>query len=50
MDAVTLSVIIGGLLALSEMLSLIPGVKSNGIFQMAWHVLKILAGEKKEEE
>jgi hypothetical protein len=50
MDAVTLSIIIGGLLALSEMLSLIPGVKANSIFQMLWNMLKLLAGEKEPKQ
>jgi hypothetical protein len=34
MDAVTISIIIGALLAVSEALSLIPGVASNGVFQV----------------
>ena len=46
MELVTFSVIIGALLAVSELLSLIPSVKSNGIFQMIWNVLKICAGKK----
>jgi hypothetical protein len=49
MDAVTISIIIGALLAISEALSLIPGVAANGVFQVLWNLLKILAGEKKEE-
>ena len=48
MELGTLSIIIGVLLAISEALSLIPGVKSNGIFQMLWNMLKIAAGEKRE--
>jgi hypothetical protein len=50
MDAVTISIIIGALLAMSEALSLIPAVRVNGLFQMAWNVLKIAAGAKKEED
>lgn len=48
MELGTLSIIIGVLLAISEALSLIPGVASNGIFQVIWRVLKMLAGPKKE--
>jgi len=48
-DAVTISIIVGALLAVSEALSLIPSIKSNGIFQMLWRILKAVAGEKKEE-
>lgn len=32
--------ILGVLLAISEALSLIPGVKANGIFQLVWGWLK----------
>ncbi|GAH83483.1 unnamed protein product [marine sediment metagenome] len=46
MDAITISVIVAALLAVSEALSLIPSVKANGVFQMLWNVLKILAGKK----
>ena len=44
----TITLVVGALLAISEALSLIPGVASNGIFQVFWRLLKILAGEKKE--
>lgn len=50
MDFSTISIIIGALLAISEALSLIPGVQSNGIFQVIWRVLKIVAGAKTEED
>lgn len=50
MDLTTISIIIGALLAVSEALSLIPSLRTNGIFQMAWNVLKLLAGDKKKEE
>jgi len=46
MEMITFSVIVGALLAVSELLSLIPSVKSNGIFQMVWNMLKICAGKK----
>lgn len=50
MDVTTISIIIGALLGVSEALSLIPGVQSNGVFQMIWRVLKIIAGPKNEKE
>jgi len=39
--------ILAALLAISEALSLIPQVKSNGIFQVIHNLLKILAGRRK---
>jgi len=45
----TLNLIMGALLAISEALSLIPSVRSNGIFQTLWNLLKIVAGEKKPD-
>lgn len=50
MDATTISIIVGALLAVSEALSLIPQVRSNGIFQVLWRILKAVAGEKEKEE
>ncbi|MEW6006161.1 MAG: hypothetical protein AB1695_12690 [Stygiobacter sp.] len=38
-------VIVTALLAVSEALSLIPAVKSNGIFQLIVNLLKKLAGK-----
>jgi len=49
MDALTISIIVGALLAVSEALSLIPAVQSNGIFQMFWRILKAVAGAKEKE-
>jgi hypothetical protein len=49
MEVTTISIIIAALLAVSEALSLIPKVQSNGIFQEVWRLLKIVAGAKKEE-
>lgn len=41
MDTTTIiAVILGSLLSLSEALSLIPGAKSNGIFQLIVNTLK----------
>lgn len=45
MDAATISIILGAALAISEVLSLIPAVKSNGIFQLVVNVLKTLTGK-----
>lgn len=50
MDVTTIMVWIAALLAVSEALSLIPGVKANGIFQMIWNILKIIAGENPKKE
>jgi hypothetical protein len=44
MDAATISIVIGALFAVSEALSLIPAVKSNGIFQLFFNVIKTVAG------
>ena len=49
MDSITITLIIGALLAVSEALSLIPQVKANGLFQVLWRILKAVAGEKKED-
>jgi len=48
-DSITITLIIGALLAVSEALSLIPQVKANGLFQVLWRILKAVAGEKKED-
>ena len=37
-------IVVMALLAISEALSLIPQVKSNGIFQVIYNLLKSLAG------
>lgn len=50
MEIGTFSIVIGVLLAISETLALIPGVESNGIFQVVWRLLKILAGAKEKED
>lgn len=36
----TIELVLAALLAISEALSLIPGIKSNGIFQMIYLFLK----------
>jgi hypothetical protein len=40
-----LAVIFGGLFAISEALSMIPQVKSNGIFELFYNIIKDLAGK-----
>ena len=39
------TIILAALLAISEALSLIPQVKSNGVFQVIYNLLKSLAGK-----
>ena len=48
MEPTTLIIILSALLAVSEALSFIPAVKSNGIFQLVYNVLKFLAGAGKK--
>ncbi|MBA7472735.1 hypothetical protein ES707_08067 [subsurface metagenome] len=49
MEAKTIAVIATALFAISEALSLIPALRANGIFQVIWNVLKVLAGKKNKE-
>ena len=42
LSAQGLSLVLGALLAISEVLSLIPSVRSNGLFQVAMNVLRSL--------
>lgn len=44
------TVIVTCLLAISEGLTLIPSVKSNGIFQLIVNILKFLSGKKDGEQ
>jgi hypothetical protein len=46
MDPKSLAVILGALLAISEALALVPGIKANSIFQMVVNVAKALIGKK----
>ena len=48
MDDTTIIVIVSAALAISEALSLIPGIKSNGIFQLVYNILKFLAPSGKK--
>ncbi len=47
MDITTISMILAAALAASEVLSMIPAVKSNGVFQVIWNVLKMITGRKR---
>jgi len=44
---ILLTMIIPGLLLLSEALSLIPKLKSNGLFQLIYNIIKWLATKSK---
>lgn len=46
MEPSTLIIIVSAALAVSEALSLIPGIQSNGIFQLIFQLIKSLAGKK----
>lgn len=50
MEVTTIMTWIAALGAISEALSLIPGVKANGLFQIIWNVLKIIGGDKTAKE
>lgn len=41
-DSKSLSVVLGGLLGISEIMALVPGLKSNGILHFIINVLKDL--------
>jgi hypothetical protein len=45
MDNHNLVVILGALFAVSEVLALIPSVKSNSIFQLIYNGIKKIAGK-----
>jgi hypothetical protein len=47
MDSEQLLAIASAGLAASEALSFIPKVKSNGLFQLIWNVLKVIIAKKK---
>ena len=48
METTTILIIVSAALAISEALSLIPGIKSNGVFQLTHNMLKMLAGAGKK--
>lgn len=45
MDPATTLIIVSGALVVSEALSLIPVVRSNGIFQLVYNVIRLIAGK-----
>jgi hypothetical protein len=48
MDATIIIAIISAALAISEALSLIPSIKSNGIFQLIYNTLKFMVSAVKK--
>lgn len=50
MDMTIIMAFVAALLAVSEVLSLIPQVKANGIFQAIWNILKMITGENPKKE
>lgn len=50
MDADTLTIVIGILLAISEGIALIPVLKSNSVFQLIFFILKAVATAIKKKE
>lgn len=50
MDINTLLVIIAAVLAVSEALALIPGIKSNSVFQIIFNLLKAMKNGIRNKE
>jgi len=50
MDISTLTIILGGLAAVSEAIALIPGMKSNSIFQLVFFIIKAIVAGIQEKE
>lgn len=48
MDDSTYIIILGILWGISELLSLIPGIKANGVFQLIYNMLKFLVPSGKK--
>ena len=46
MDPTTWAVVTGALFAISEVLSLIPSIKANGVFQLFFEVIKKISGKE----
>jgi hypothetical protein len=49
-NAVGIAAVFGALWALSEALSVFPGVKSNGVFQLLSNIIKFVWGMFKKPE
>ena len=45
MDNTMYIAILGVLLAISELLSLIPAIEANGVFQLVYGIIKRIAGK-----
>jgi len=50
MDITTMTIIAAALAAASEAIALIPGMKSNSIFQLIFFVIKAIVGGIKQKE
>jgi len=50
MDINTLTIIAGSLAAISEAIALIPGMKSNSIFQLIFFIIKAVVSGIQEKE
>jgi len=48
MDETTILIILAALHAVSEALSMIPALKSNGLFQLVYNIIKFIAGKGKK--
>jgi len=48
MDETTILIIVAALFAVSEALSMIPALKSNGLFQLVYNIIKFIAGKGKK--
>ena len=48
MDETTILIILAALHAVSEALSMIPALKSNGLFQLVYNMLKFLVPSRKK--
>jgi hypothetical protein len=46
METSTLIIVVTALLAISEVLALIPALKANSIFTLVVNILKMIAGKK----
>lgn len=46
MENDTIIIILASALAVSEALSLIPALKANGIFQLVYGIIRLMAGRK----
>jgi len=50
MDIETVTILIGALAAISESLALIPGMKSNSLFQLIFFIIKSVVSGIRDKE